>query len=429
MKFINSLEFARQCDANDALKDFREQFYFPQHNDKNTLYFTGNSLGLQPKKTSEYVNQELKDWASLGVEGHFKKDTGWFGYHELLRESTARLVGALPHEVVVMNQLTVNLHLLLVTFYRPTKQRYKIICEAGAFPSDRYALQSQVKFHGFNAADALIELKPRAGEYLLREEDILKAIKDCGDELAVLMMGGLNYYSGQVFDMQTIAKAVHDVGAYAGFDLAHAAGNIKLNLHDWNLDFACWCSYKYLNTGPGGVAGVFIHEQHATNKALPRFAGWWGNDPETRFQMLHDFDPVASADAWQLSNAPILPMAALRASMEIFDKAGMDALTKKSLMLTGFLQFVIQDILEKKNNQSLIDIITPFDKQQQGCQLSLIIKQKGKKVFDTLTESGVIADWREPDVLRIAPVPLYNSFEDVYRFGEELEKAIINFEL
>ena len=383
-------------------------------------------MGLQPKKTSEYVNQELKDWADLGVEGHFKKDTGWFGYHELLRASTARLVGALPHEVVVMNQLTVNLHLLMVTFYRPTKQRYKIICEEGAFPSDRYALQSQVKFHGFNAEDALIELKPRAGEYLLREEDILKAIKDCGDELAVLMMGGLNYYSGQVFDMQTIAKAVHDVGAYAGFDLAHAAGNIQLNLHAWNLDFACWCSYKYLNAGPGGVAGVFIHEQHATNKALPRFAGWWGNDPETRFQMLHDFDPVESADAWQLSNAPILPMAALRASMEIFDKAGMDALTKKSLMLTGFLQFVIQDTLEKKNNQSLIDIITPFDKQQQGCQLSLIIKQKGKKVFDILTESGVIADWREPDVLRIAPVPLYNSFEDVYRFGEELEKAIKN---
>lgn len=426
MKFINSLEFAKQCDANDDLKDFREQFYFPQHHGKNTLYFTGNSLGLQPKKTSEYVNQELKDWADLGVEGHFKKDTGWFGYHELLRESTARLVGALPHEVVVMNQLTVNLHLLMVTFYRPTKQRYKIICEEGAFPSDRYALQSQVKFHGFNAEDALIELKPRAGEYLLREEDILKAIKDCGDELAVLMMGGLNYYSGQVFDMQTIAKAVHDVGAYAGFDLAHAAGNIQLNLHAWNLDFACWCSYKYLNAGPGGVAGVFIHEQHATNKALPRFAGWWGNNPETRFQMLHDFDPVASADAWQLSNAPILPMAALRASMEIFDKAGMDALTKKSLMLTGFLQFVIQDILEKKNNQSLIDIITPFDKQQQGCQLSLIIKQNGKKVFDILTESGVIADWREPDVLRIAPVPLYNSFEDVYNFGEELEKAIKN---
>ncbi len=426
MKFINSLEFAKQCDANDDLKDFREQFYFPQHHGKNTLYFTGNSLGLQPKKTSEYVNQELKDWADLGVEGHFKKDTGWFGYHELLRESTARLVGALPHEVVVMNQLTVNLHLLMVTFYRPTKQRYKIICEEGAFPSDRYALQSQVKFHGFNAEDALIELKPRAGEYLLREEDILKAIKDCGDELAVLMMGGLNYYSGQVFDMQTIAKAVHDVGAYAGFDLAHAAGNIQLNLHAWNLDFACWCSYKYLNAGPGGVAGVFIHEQHATNKALPRFAGWWGNNPETRFQMLHDFDPVASADAWQLSNAPILPMAALRASMEIFDKAGMDALTKKSLMLTGFLQFVIQDILEKKNNQSLIDIITPFDKQQQGCQLSLIIKQNGKKVFDLLTQEGVIADWREPDVLRIAPVPLYNSFEDVYNFGEELEKAIKN---
>ena len=424
MQFTNSLEFAHQCDANDTLKDFRNQFHFPQHNGKYTLYFTGNSLGLQPKKTSEYVNQELKDWAELGVEGHFKKDTGWFGYHELLRDSTARLVGALPHEVVVMNHLTVNLHLLMVTFYRPTKSRYKIICEAQSFPSDRYALQSQVSVHGLNPADALIELKPREGEYTLREEDILKAIKDCGDELAVLMMGGVNYYSGQVFNMQTITKAVHDVGAVAGFDLAHGAGNLKLNLHDWNLDFACWCSYKYLNAGPGGVAGAFIHERHVKNKNLPRFAGWWGNNPDNRFQMLHDFDPVESADAWQLSNAPILPMAALRASMDLFDKAGMDALTKKSLQLTGYLWFIIKDVLEKKNIPSFINIITPFDTQQQGCQLSLIVKENGKKVFDKLTASGVIADWREPDVLRMAPVPLYNSFEDVYYFGEELSNAI-----
>ncbi len=424
MNFKNSLEFAKQCDTEDTLKNFREQFHLPLHNGKPALYFTGNSLGLQPKKTAEYVNQELKDWAELGVEGHFKKDTGWFGYHELLRDSTARLVGALPHEVVVMNQLTVNLHLLMVTFYRPTKQRYKIICEANAFPSDRYALQSQVQVHGYKAADAIIELKPREGEYLLREEDILKAVADCGEELAVLMMGGLNYYSGQIFNMQTIAKAVHDVGAMCGFDLAHAAGNIKLNLHDWNIDFACWCSYKYLNAGPGGVAGVYIHEQHAKNKSLPRFAGWWGNNPDNRFQMLHDFDPVESADAWQLSNAPILPMAALRASMEIYDKAGMDALTKKSLLLTGYLQFIIKDVLEKKNKPTFINIITPFDTQQQGCQLSLIVKENGKKVFDKLTTAGVIADWREPDVLRMAPVPLYNSFQDVYLFGEELGKAI-----
>lgn len=272
----------------------------------------------------------------------------------------------------------------------------------------------------------MIELKPRDGEYLLREEDILKAIKDCGEQLAVLMMGGLNYYSGQVFNMQTITKAVHDVGAYCGFDLAHAAGNIKLNLHKWNLDFACWCSYKYLNAGPGGVAGVFIHEKHAKNKTLPRFAGWWGNNPETRFQMLHDFDPVESADAWQLSNAPILPMAALRASMELFDQGGMEALTKKSLELTGYLQFIIKDALEKKNIPSFINIITPFDTQQEGCQLSLIIKQNGKKIFDKLTDAGVIADWREPDVFRMAPVPLYNSFEDVFRFGEELIRAIEN---
>ena len=258
MNFINSLGFAKQCDAENPLKNFRDQFHLPLHNGKPALYFTGNSLGLQPKKTTEYVNQELSDWATLGVEGHFKKDSGWFGYHELLRDSTARLVGALPHEVVVMNQLTVNLHLLMVTFYRPTKQRYKIICEANAFPSDRYALQSQIHFHGFKAEDALIELKPRDGEYLLREEDILKAINDCGDELAMLMMGGVNYYSGQIFSMQTISNAVHKVGGICGFDLAHAAGNIKLHLHDWNIDFACWCSYKYLNAGPGGVAGVFI---------------------------------------------------------------------------------------------------------------------------------------------------------------------------
>ncbi len=425
MEFKNELKFATQCDQQDELQRFRAQFHLPLHKGKPVIYLTGNSLGLQPKKTAQYINQELQDWASLGVEGHFKRDTGWFGYHELLRNPTARLVGALPEEVVVMNHLTVNLHLLLVTFYRPDVKRYKIICEGGAFPSDRYALQSQVKYHHRDPADALIELYPREGEYILRQEDVLKAISDCGDSLAVVMMGGMNYYTGQAFDMKAITKAAHDVGAYAGFDLAHAVGNLKLSLHDWNIDFACWCSYKYLNSGPGGVAGIYINKKHVENKLLPRFAGWWGNDPRTRFVMQHDFDPVQTADAWQLSNAPILNMAALRASMDLFEEAGMDALTKKSLQLTSYLIYIVKDVLKEMGDESLIKIITPFEQQLQGCQLSLILKN-GKRIFDYLTEEGVIADWREPDVIRIAPVPLYNSFEDVFHFGRILKAAFSN---
>ena len=423
MEFTNDLQFALKCDKEDPLRQFRDRFHIPQHKGKPVVYLTGNSLGLQPTKTAEYINQELQDWASLGVEGHFKPGTGWFSYHELVRQPTANLVGALPEEVVVMNHLTVNIHLLMVSFYRPDAQRYKIICEGGAFPSDRYALQSQVKYHGFDPADALIELYPREGEYILRQEDILEKINECGNSLALVMMGGLNYYTGQVFDMQSITTAAHATGAFAGFDLAHATGNIKLMLHDWNIDFACWCSYKYLNAGPGGVAGIYIHKKHVDNKLLPRFAGWWGNDPKTRFVMQHDFDPVQSADAWQLSNAPILNMAALRASMDLFEEAGMEALTTKSKMLTSFMYFVINEVLKEKGDASLIKIITPYEEQKQGCQLSLIVKN-GKKIFDHLTEEGVIADWREPDVIRIAPVPLYNSFEDVYQFGHYLKEAL-----
>ena len=384
-----------------------------------------------PRKTAEYVNQELTDWANLGVEGHFKKDTGWFAFHELLRQPIANLVGAKPLEVVVMNHLTVNLHLLMVSFYRPTKTRYKIICEGGAFPSDRYALQSQVKFHGYDPANALIELEPSEGEEIIRHEDILKAIADCGDSLALVMFGGVHYFTGQVLDMPSITKAAHAVGAHAGFDLAHAMGNIKLSLHDWDVDFAAWCSYKYLNGGPGTVGGIYVHERHATNKELPRFAGWWGNDPAVRFKMPHQFVPVASADSWQLSNAPILPMAALRASLELFVEAGIDRLTEKSLALTSYLLYVIRNVLKKKNKEDLIQILTPFEAQKSGCQLSLQFSEKGKAIFDQLTNEGVIADWREPDqagrgsgVIRIAPVPLYNSFEDVFRFGELLENAI-----
>lgn len=429
--FENTSSYAHQLDLDDPLIAHKSQFHIPKHNGVNCIYFCGNSLGLQPKKVSEYVNQELKDWAELGVEGHFKKDTGWFAYHELVRNSIAAVVGALPLEVAVMNHLTVNLHLLLVSFYRPTKDRFKIICEAGAFPSDRYALQSQAKFHGFDPYDAIIELEPSEGKDIISHEDILEAIDEHGDELSLVMFGGVHYFTGQVLKMKEITAAAHEVGAYAGFDLAHAAGNLKLDLHNWNVDFAAWCSYKYLNGGPGTVGGIYVNERHAKNPHLPRFAGWWGNDPATRFTMPHQFTPVLTADSWQTSNAPILEIAALRASLELFEQAGMDALVAKSNKLTSYLLFVIKDVLKSKNKEDLISVITPFEEQQQGCQLSLQLKSNGKKIFDFLTEEGIIADWREPDqdgrgdgVIRVAPVPLYNSFMDAYKFGEILGKII-----
>jgi kynureninase len=429
--FEHSHSFAKQMDAADALSAFRTCFHIPQHKGADSIYFCGNSLGLQPRKAAEYVNQELSDWARLGVEGHFKPGTGWFAYHELLRESTARLVGAQHHEVVVMNHLTVNLHLLLVSFYRPTAERYKIICEGGAFPSDRYALQSQVEWHGFDASDALVELQPREGEDVVRHEDIIEAIEDCGDSLALVMLGGVHYFTGQVLDLAAITRAAHEVEAYAGFDLAHAAGNLKLNLHNWGVDFAAWCSYKYINGGPGTVAGAFIHDRHVKNLHLPRFAGWWGNDPQTRFTMPHRFIPVPSADSWQLSNAPVLEMAALRASMELFDDAGMDALTEKSRQLTSYLLFTVREVMKQRGMEGVLEVITPFEEQQQGCQLSLSFKGRGRELFDALTRDGVVADWREPDqegreegVIRVAPVPLYNSYEDVWRFGQVLDKAL-----
>lgn len=429
--FEYSLSFARQMDAADTLAVFRSRFHIPMHEGAESIYFCGNSLGLQPRKAAEYVNQELHDWARLGVEGHFKADTGWFAYHELLRNSTANLVGGLPREVVVMNHLTVNLHLLLVSFYRPTADRYKIICEGGAFPSDRYALQSQVEWHGFDASDALVELQPAEGEDIVRHEDIIAAIEECGDSLALVMLGGVHYFTGQVLNMAEITRAAHEVEAYAGFDLAHAAGNLKLDLHNWGVDFAAWCSYKYLNGGPGTVAGAFIHERHVKNLHLPRFAGWWGNDPATRFTMPHRFVPVPAADSWQLSNAPVLEMAALRASMELFDKAGMDALTAKSHQLTAFLLFTVREVLRRKGMEDALEVITPFEAQQQGCQLSLVFRGRGRELFEALTRGGVVADWREPDqegrdegVIRVAPVPLYNSFEDVWRFGQVLGQAL-----
>ncbi len=417
MQFENTLAFAQQLDAQDALKSYREQFYIPLINGQDCIYFTGNSLGLQPKTTQHYVLNELEDWANFGVEGHFHGRVPWFSYHEIFADKVSKIVGALPEEVVVMNQLTVNLHLLMTSFYRPTQARFKIICEAKAFPSDQYALETQAQLHGFNANEAIVEVAPREGEHTIRTEDIVAAIEAHGNQVALVLFGGVNYYSGQLFDMAAITAAAHSLGAYAGFDLAHAAGNVALQLHDWQVDFACWCSYKYLNSGPGGVAGAFIHQKHVGNAALPRLAGWWGYDKATRFQMEKGFKPIPTAEGWQLSNAPVLSMAAHKASVDIFDQAGMPALVAKGKQLSSYAIYVLQQV-NATLGQSLIDIITPQDENQRGCQVSFKIPHRGREVFEALKQNGVIADWREPDVIRIAPVPLYNRFEEVYLLGQ-----------
>ncbi|MFZ5552260.1 MAG: kynureninase [Bacteroidota bacterium] len=421
MNYENTLSFARQCDARDPLKHFREKFIFPQHNGKDVFYFTGNSLGLQPKTAKQFINNELDDWAKFGVEGHFMAKKPWFSYHEILTEQSAKLVGAKPIEVVCMNQLTVNIHLLMVSFYRPTKTRYKILCETKAFPSDQYALETQVKFHGFNSDDAIIEACPREGEYEIRTEDILDLIEKNKDSLALIMFGGVNYYTGQLFEIEKITAAAHQAGAMAGWDLAHTAGNVELKLHDWNVDFAAWCSYKYLNSGPGSVAGAFVHEKHA-NADLVRFAGWWGHDKSVRFKMEKGFKPISGAEGWQLSNAPVFAMAAHKASLDIFEEAGMKNLAEKSKKLTGYLEFIINDITATTGKK--LQIITPKDSLQRGAQLSVVAHGQGKSLFEKLLKNGVVADWREPNVIRVAPVPLYNSFEDVYCFGEILKSLL-----
>ncbi|MBK6520817.1 MAG: kynureninase [Sphingobacteriaceae bacterium] len=420
MTFENSIDFAKKLDAQDPLKEFRSRFLFPQHEGKPIVYFTGNSLGLQPKTTQAFIQQELNDWAKFGVEGHFLAKNPWMHYHEFLTEKMAKIVGAKNSEVVMMNQLTVNLHLLMVSFYRPTKLRYKILCEAKAFRSDQYALQSQVKFHDFDPNDALIELAPREGEYNVRHEDILTAIEKNKDSLALIMIGGVNYFSGQVFDMKAITEAGHKVGALVGFDLAHGAGNINLELHDWKVDFACWCSYKYLNSGPGSVAGAFVHEAHHKKTDMPMFAGWWGTKKETRFLMSNVFEPIETAERWQLSNAPVFAMAACKASLEIFDEAGMKNLIAKSKILTSYLEFIIAEI--NKSNNNCLEVITP--KELQGCQVSIVAHGYGKALYNKLIENGVIPDWREPNVIRCAPVPLYNSYEDIHSFGEVLRSLL-----
>ncbi|HIA28764.1 MAG TPA: kynureninase [Candidatus Marinimicrobia bacterium] len=415
MNYEASLSFAEQMDQNDPLKDYRRMFHFHRMGGKEVIYFCGNSLGLMSKTTTEMVNKELEVWAKKGVIG---QHTYWEPYHEHLSKSTARLVGAKPSEVVVMNALTVNLHLLLISFYQPTGNRNKIVIEKGAFPSDQYAVESQIKLHGLNPKDVLLELSPREGEKTLHTEDILETLKEHGDSIATILIGGVNYYTGQAFDMEAITKAGQKIGAYVGFDLAHAAGNIMLDLHDWGVDFAAWCSYKYLCAGPGSPGGVFIHERHG-NWDGPRLSGWWGHDKQTRFQMGPDFVPIKGAEGWQISNAPILAMACLRASMAIFDKVGMSLIRSKSEKLTGYMEFLMNTISNK------VEIVTPADATQRGSQLSLVMNKNGKDVFNQLGLQGVICDWREPDVIRVAPVPLYNSFIEVYRFYEILKSLAV----
>jgi len=407
-------------DANDPLRDFRHRFHFPKtRSGRDPIYFTGNSLGLQPKATRDEIENELSRWAEFAVEGHFRGDNPWVSYHERVRGSLANLAGALPLEVVAMNQLTVNLHLLMVSFYRPGRDRYKIIIEHGAFPSDRFAVMSQIAFHGFDPSRGLIELKPREGEHCLRMEDIEREINIHGPQTALLLLGGVNYYSGQFFDLESITKQAKKHGIVVGFDLAHAMGNVPLSLHDWGVDFAAWCSYKYLNAGPGGVAGAFVHERHSQNTKLPRFAGWWGHQLESRFEMGQDFSPLPGADAWQLSNAPILNIAALRASLDLFDEAGLPTLFNKSRQLTGYLEEKLREFPDE-----VFTILTPANPDERGCQLSLKMRNGDKRVFDRLVENDVFADWREPGVIRVAPVPLYNSFEDIDRFCEILRASL-----
>ena len=411
MIYKNSKSFTDELDQQDPLKLYRGKFHYPKkENGEDTIYLCGNSLGLQPKSVRSFVERELVVWEKDGVKGQHGH---WEKFHERLAQSSANLVGAKKTEVVVMNALTVNLHFLLISFYQPNRKRNKIFIEKGAFPSDQYAVESQIKLHGFDPKECLIELTPRAGEKTLRTEDILQTIKKTGDELATIIMGGVNYYTGQAFDMKTITEAGQSVGAYVGFDLAHAAGNINLNLHDWNLDFAAWCTYKYLCAGPGAPSGIFIHERHHDWDG-PRFAGWWGQNKQTRFEMGPNFDPILTAEGWQVSNAPVMGMAPLLASMEIFDEIGMESVREKGDKLTGFLEYLLN---EKTPN---ISIITP---DERGCQLSLVIPG-GKSVFEAITEKGVVCDWREPDVIRIAPHPLFNSYSEIFQFVEILEKSL-----
>jgi len=423
VQYKPTLEFARAQDEADPLKNYRDKFHFPKLGTPEMAYFSGHSLGLQPKAVKAAIDLELDEWAHYGVEGHFHSTNPWYSYHEILTPPMAKIVGAKETEVVCMNSLTTNVHLLFVSFYRPTKQRYKIISEAKMFPSDRYLLETQASFHGFDPNDAIIEIAPRDGEKSIREEDILEAIEANADQLALVFFGGVNFFTGQLFDMETLTRAAHAVGAIAGFDLAHAAGNVPLALHDWNVDFAAWCSYKYLNSGPGNVGAIFVHERHGSDSDLPRFGGWWGHDKTVRFQMKNGFKPMQGAEGWQLSNAPILGMAAMKASLDIFSEIGMTALRKKSELLTGYLEYTI-DLLAAEFLDAEISTITPRDPNRHGSQISIEIAGRDRKLFDDMIAEGVIGDFREPCIVRIAPVPLYNSFQDVFTFGRVMRKLL-----
>lgn len=415
------LEFAEQLDQNDELSSYRNRFHIPKDKLGNDLiYMTGNSLGLQPKSTKDYINQELEDWASLGVEGHTDAKNPWLPYHEYLTESMAKIVGAKPIEVVVMNTLTANLHLMMVSFYQPSKKRYKILIESDAFPSDKYAVESQLRHHGFDDKKGLVLWKPREGEELLNYEDLEFILEQQGESIALIMIGGVNYYTGQFFDLKRITELGHKYGCKVGFDCAHGAGNVELNLHDTGADFAVWCTYKYLNSGPGSLAGCFVHKRHAYNKNINRFTGWWSHNKATRFNMRHEFDVLPGAEGWQLSNPPILSMAAIKASLDIFNEVGIEKLIEKSKKLTGYFEFLLKQL-----GEDTIRIITPTNPDERGCQLSIQVKNADKTLHHNLTKAGVISDWREPDVIRCAPVPLYNSFQDVYNLVEKL-KFILN---
>ncbi len=420
MQFENKLDFAQGLDRSDPLRKYRDAFYFPKVNEKEVIYFTGNSLGLQPKHTQKYIDEVMTDWKELAVEGHFHAEKPWWDYHERLAAPLAKVVGAKTEEVTVMNTLTVNLHLLMVSFYRPTEKRYKILCEEKAFPSDQYMFQSQVRFHGLSPEEAIVEIKKRPGEHYWRTEDVLAKINEIGEELALVLIGGVNYYNGQVFDIPTITKEGRAVGANVGWDLAHAVGNIELKLHDWDVDFAAWCSYKYMNSGPGNASGVFVNQKYLNRKDIPRFEGWWGTKKETRFLMKPEFEPMENADAWQISNAPVLSMAPYLASLELFDEVGMKALVEKRDRLVAYLEFVLKEI--DKEVESTFEVITPKDR---GCQLSVFLHGQGRPIFEYLMQHGVITDWREPNVIRLAPAPFYCSYEDMYHFGQILKKGIL----
>lgn len=423
MQFQNTLAFAQQMDNKDPLKAFRQQFIIPSKDGKEQVYFLGNSLGLQPKRTNEYIQQIMNDWATHGVESFFHAAEPWMDYHDKLTATLSKVVGCLPHEVSVMNNLSVNLHLMLVSFYRPQGKRFKILCEAKAFPSDQYMMETHVKHYGYHPDDAIIEIKPREGEHAIRNEDVLQLIVENKNELALVLLGGINYYSGQLFDMQTITQLAQQAGAKVGFDLAHAAGNVELQLHDWHVDFACWCNYKYLNSGPGAVAAVYIHERYHQDESINRFAGWWGYDKATRFKMEKGFKPIASAEGWQLGTPAMFMLASHRAALDVVNEAGWNNIKHKRKLLTAYLWFVLDEV-NRSQSTPIIEFITPRKENEHGCQVSMNMLQRGKEIYNALMAEGFFVDWREPSVIRLAPVPLYNTFEEVWRFGEALKKIL-----